>query len=129
MRYALVSVDHNCSSMLTLPIPRILSSKAQKLKDFLNLSKPCHVGIHWKALAEYSQMSTMCQGFSSFSGFFNHFVLAKLSTQQHEGLHFPIKGLYVCNTVNWEKEHFSIRMIEQVIDEALNRLRPRADTK
>ena len=37
-------------------------------------SKPCHVGILWN---EYSQMSTMCKGFSHFSVvvFLHHFVL------------------------------------------------------
>ena len=31
--------------------------------------EPCHVGIHWIALAEYSQMSTMCQGYGLLLGF------------------------------------------------------------
>ena len=42
--------------------------------------KPCHVGIHWIALAEYSHMNTHIPGFQSFSGFLHHFVLAKLDT-------------------------------------------------
>ena len=33
----------------------------------------CHVGIHWKALAEYSQMSTHVPGFESFFSFFASF--------------------------------------------------------
>ena len=41
-------------------------------------SKPCHVDIHWIALAEYSQMSTHVLGFQSFSGCLHHFVLAYL---------------------------------------------------
>ena len=49
-------------------------------QSFRKPSEPCHVGIHWKALAEYSQMSTMYQGFSHvFLGFLHHFVLAKLA--------------------------------------------------
>ena len=48
------------SGSLTLPMRRPLSSKAQGRKEFWKPSEPCHVGIHWKALAEYSQMSTMC---------------------------------------------------------------------
>ena len=56
---------------------RLLSSKAQGCKDFLNSSKPCHDGILWIALAEFSQMSTMCQGFSHYLGFLHHFVFAK----------------------------------------------------
>ena len=49
---------------------RLLSSKAQGRKDFWKPSKPCHVGIHWIALAEYSQMSTHVPGFQSFFIFF-----------------------------------------------------------
>ena len=33
-------------------------------------SKPCHVGIHWKALAEQSQMSTHLPGLRSFFRYF-----------------------------------------------------------
>ena len=41
----------------------------------------CHVGIHWIALAEHSQMSTHVPGFQSFLflAFLHHFVLAKLA--------------------------------------------------
>ena len=35
-------------------------------KDFWKPPKPCHVGIHWKALAEYSQMGTHVPAFQSF---------------------------------------------------------------
>ena len=49
---------------VTLPMLRLLSSKAQGRKDFLEkTSKPCHVGIHWKALAKYSGMSIHVPGF------------------------------------------------------------------
>ena len=34
-------------------------------KNVLKPSKPGHVGIHWKALTEYSQMSTHVPGFQS----------------------------------------------------------------
>ena len=40
-----------------------LLSKARGCKDFRKPSKPCHVGIHWKALAEYSHLSTHMPGF------------------------------------------------------------------
>ena len=43
-------------------------------------SKPFHISTHWKALTEYSQMSTYLPGFHSFLGFSHHFVLAKLAT-------------------------------------------------
>ena len=55
-------------------------SKAQKRKDFYKPSKPCHVGIHWEALTEYSQMSTHMSGFNNYSGFLHHFLLGKLAT-------------------------------------------------
>ena len=42
---------------------RLLSSKVQKRKDFGESSEPCRVGIHWKALTEYSQISTHIPGF------------------------------------------------------------------
>ena len=65
---------------------RLLPSKVHwDAKVFEKLSKPCHVGIHWLACAEYSQMSTMCQGFSHFKVFLHHFVLAKLATSSIRG--------------------------------------------
>ena len=39
-------------------MPRLLLSKAQGGKDFRKPSKAWCVGIHWIALAEYSQIST-----------------------------------------------------------------------
>ena len=65
---------------LTLPVLRLLSSKAQGCKDFWKQSKPCHVGNHGKRFAEHSHMSTHVPGLQSFSGFLHHFVLAKLAT-------------------------------------------------
>ena len=65
---------------LTLPMLRLLSSKAHWCKDFCKPYKPCHVGIQWEALIEYSQMSTHLPGFWSFSAFLHHFVLAKVAT-------------------------------------------------
>ena len=46
--------------------------------------KPCHVGIHWRALAEYSQMSTHLPGFQSFFRLFASFCDAKMSHIQHK---------------------------------------------
>ena len=51
---------------LNLSMLRLLSSKAKGCKDFWKSSKPCHVGIHWKALAEYFQMSTHLPRFQLF---------------------------------------------------------------
>ena len=86
----------------------LLSSKAQGCKDWL--SKTCHVGIHWKALAEYSQMSTHVPGFQSFFRFFASIGLAKLTTSSirvnhmvfEMGLGMILSGLlmsmYECST-------------------------------
>ena len=52
---------------------RLLSSKAQRRKDFGKPSKPCHVGIHWIALTVFFQLST------HLPGVLHHFVLAKLA--------------------------------------------------
>ena len=61
---------------------RLLSSTAQGSEDFWKTFKPCHVGIHWKALTEFFQMSTHVPGFQSFfSGFLHHFVIAKLASR------------------------------------------------
>ena len=63
---------------------RLLLSKVQGHKDFQKPSKPCHVGINWKALTEYTQISTHMSGLHSFLRFFfHHFVLAKLATIQY----------------------------------------------
>ena len=71
--------------LLTLWMLRLLSSKAEELKRFWKSSKPCHVGIHLKALAEYSQMSTHLPGFWSFSRFFASYCISQISHQQHKG--------------------------------------------
>ena len=54
-------------------------------KDFWRPSKPCHVGIHWLALAEYSPMSTHVPGVQSFFRFFAWFWIGKISHHQHKG--------------------------------------------
>ena len=58
--------------MLRLPTPNHKEAKI--------FEKPCHVGIHHIALAEYSQVSTHMPGFQLFSGFLLHFVLVILAT-------------------------------------------------
>ena len=57
---------HIKKSDLTLPMLRLLSSKVQGRNDFRKSFEPCHAGIHWIALTEYSQMSTNLPGFQSF---------------------------------------------------------------
>ena len=71
-------------STLTLPMLRLLLSKAQGCKYFWKTCKQCHVGIHWIALAEYFQMSTHMQGFQSFSGFLASFCIGQISHQLHK---------------------------------------------
>ena len=64
-------------AILTLPMLRLLSSITQDSKDFWKTSKPCHVGTHWKALADeypYARVSVI------FHVFLHHFVSAKLAT-------------------------------------------------
>ena len=58
---------------ISLPMLRLLSPKAQEGKDFWKPSTPCHVGIHWIAFAEYSQVSTHVPEFQSFFRFFSLF--------------------------------------------------------
>ena len=59
---------------------RLLSFEAQGRKDFWKTSEPCHVGIHWIALTEYSQMSIHVTGVQSFFRVLHHFGLVKLVT-------------------------------------------------
>ena len=59
--------------------------KAQGRKDLWKPSTPCHVGIHWKALVEYSQMSTHMPRFQSLSSFFASFCIGQISHLQHKG--------------------------------------------
>ena len=70
---------------LNLPMLRLLSSKAHGRKDFWKPSEPCHVGIHWIALAGHSQMSTHLPGFQSFFSFFASFCNGQISHQQDKG--------------------------------------------
>ena len=69
-----------CISLLTLPMTRLISSKAQGCKDVSKPSKSCHFGIHGKALAEHSQMSTHMLGFHEYFRFLRHYALDKLAT-------------------------------------------------
>ena len=61
---------------------KTIFSKSKTMQRFFwTPSKPCHVGIHWIAIAEYSQMSTHMPWFQSFfKGFLHHFILAKFAT-------------------------------------------------
>ena len=87
--------------ILTLPMLRLLSSKAQGWKDFRKPSKPFHIGIHWIALAEYSPMSTHLSGFQSCFRFFASICICKISHKQHKGqdsLSTQIRDIQKCDT-------------------------------
>ena len=65
---------------------RILSSNAQKAKNYENHFNPVMLvilGIHWKALAEYYQMSTHLPWFQTFLKFLS-FHVDQISNQQQE---------------------------------------------
>ena len=57
----------------------------QEAKIFEKYRKPCHVGIHWIALTEYSQMSTNLPGFRSFFRFLASLDIGQISHQQYKG--------------------------------------------
>ena len=61
--------------MLTLMLLMLLSSNAQKSKNLWKSSKASHVGIHWKALTEYFQISTHLPWFQSFLSFLPSFYV------------------------------------------------------
>ena len=61
----------------------VQSTRTQNI--FKKPSKPCLAGIHWKALNEYSQMSTHLPRFQAFSGMFASFCIGQSSHQQCKG--------------------------------------------
>ena len=78
------SMEIKCQ-WLTLPMLRLISSKALGCKHFCKPFKPCHVGIHWIVLPEYSQMSTHLLAFHSFFRvFFASFSIGQISQRQHK---------------------------------------------
>ena len=73
-------------------------SKSTRTQKFWKPSKPCHVGIRWIALAEFSWMSTYLPGFRSFFPFFlHHFVLAKLATGSIRVKLWPTFSVDLCD--------------------------------
>ena len=97
----MISLKQNRSNVfqqdiLTLPMLRLFLSKAQEHIDLLKPSKPCHVGIHWIALAENSYMSTHLPGFWSFFKFLHHFVLTNFATSSIRVDLHTCDGIYVC---------------------------------
>ena len=45
-------------------------------------AKPCNVGIHWVALAEYSHLNPFARVKVFIRFFLHHFVLTKLATSR-----------------------------------------------
>ena len=67
--------------VLTLQMLRVLLPKAQGCKYFWKTSKPCHVGIHWIAIAECThRWVLMWQEFSHFQVFCIIVYFAKSAT-------------------------------------------------
>ena len=54
--------------------------QSTRKQDYSKTSKPCCVGIHWRALAEYSQMITYMSGFQSFFRIFASFFIGQITT-------------------------------------------------
>ena len=67
--------------ILSLLMLRLLWSRTHGCKEF-KISKPCHVGIHWIALSNFSQMSTHVPGFQLF---FQVFCIILYWPNYHEG--------------------------------------------
>ena len=61
---------------------RLHSSKPEERKVVWKPFKPCHFGIHWIVLSEYSRISIHMSGFHSFSGFLHHFILDNFFTSR-----------------------------------------------
>ena len=81
----MVVCREKCVCMLTLPMPRLLSSIAKGLKDFCKASKPCHVDIHWIALIKYSDEYPYMPVIQSFISFFASLRIGKISHLQYKG--------------------------------------------
>ena len=62
--YALFSPFTNIFKMILNP-SNAEATYVQSRMNFWKPSKSCHVGIEWKAVAEYSQMSTHVPGIQS----------------------------------------------------------------
>ena len=107
----ILTVAKNCL-MILVNVLRLLLSKVIGHKTIGKISNPCHVGIHWKALTEYSLMSTYVPGFQSFFRFWS-FCFGQINHQQHKGLGveaFPRKCFFMsfwcCYIFHWHNNHF-----------------------
>ena len=75
--------DHQA---LTLSMLRLLLSKAWYCKRYMRIASTLLiVGIHWKALSKYYQMSINVPGLLSFFSFFESFCFVQISHQLQKG--------------------------------------------
>ena len=80
-------------------------------KDFWKPSKPCPVGIHWIAIAEYSQMSTHVPGFQIFQSFFMFFCIIWLGHRSQQWINW-----YTLLAANRLFFFMSVQMHQRAID-------------
>ena len=87
----------NILEVLTLPMLRLFSSKAQWRKTFWKTYKPCHVGIHWIALTEYpiTRVYVIFQVFCIILySKFSHYSSIRVKEYSRHTLLFFIKELH-----------------------------------
>ena len=90
--------------LLTLPMLRLLSSRAKRRKDFWKTLKPCHVGIHWMTLSLRTfRWVPICQGFNVFQKSLRLFAQRrkdfwKTLKPYHVGIHWITFSL---RTLRW----------------------------
>ena len=60
-----------------VPVEATFGQSTRMQRIFEKLSKPGHLGIHWIALTENSQMTTYVPGFHSFLRFFASFCIGQ----------------------------------------------------
>ena len=72
-------------NLLTLPMLRLLSPKEKARKDFQKSSKPCHVGIHWIALADWELIDEWPCARVCHSSALASFCISQISQQQQKG--------------------------------------------
>ena len=90
---------------------RLLLSKGQECKDFRKPFKTCHLGVHWIALAEYSQMSyTGARVSVILLGFLLLFVLAKLATSSTRVNWLLREQSHLYRVDNKNKKHADIKV-------------------
>ena len=79
----LAKLKHPSSQLINPSNAETNFVQTQECKDFCQPAKPYLVGIHWIALAEYSQMSTYLPGFLLIFRFFASLCNGQISHQQH----------------------------------------------